>query len=109
MNDMTNVHNVLSSADQDKQETLVCHGCIAYKEGKYEDAKEKFEEARKMGESSDILYNIGVSSYKMKKPSIAVEMFQEILKYVANNYPEVIVPTNIEGFRPTKISNSPLL
>ena len=31
MNELSNANVLLSNGDQDKQETLMCHGCILYK------------------------------------------------------------------------------
>lgn len=78
-------------------------------EAKFEEAKNRFEEAKKLGESPDIEYNIGVCCYKLKMLSAACVCFQNILDYAAKTHPEIIVPARIEGLRGNSFANSPAL
>ena len=49
----------------DSPEAVVAHGCMFYKEEKYEEAKNKFQEALNMsGYQCDIAYNIALCYYK---------------------------------------------
>jgi len=37
MNELSDSEKILNNAAEDRQETMVCKGCVLYKEGKYED------------------------------------------------------------------------
>lgn len=109
MNELQNAHVLLDSCEQDKEETLINQGCVLYKENKFEEAKYKFEEAKKMCDSPSIEYNIGVCCYKLKMLSAACVCFQNILEYAAKNYPEIMIPTRVEGMKTASMANSPVL
>ncbi len=109
MNELNDMHRLLNNTDQEKQDTLVCKGCLLYKEGKYEEAKNLFEEAKKLGETPDIEYNIGVCYYKLKMLSAACLCFQNILEYAAKNTPELIVTNRLEGVKGVSMANMPAL
>ena len=109
MNELYNAHILLNNSDPEKEETLISQGCIMYKENKFEDAKNKFEEAKKLCDSPFIEYNIGVCCYKLKMLSAACSCFQNILEKAAKNYPEIIVQNRIEGIKAASLANSPAL
>ena len=50
----------------DSSEAVVAQGCMLFKEEKYEEAKNKFQEALNMtGYQCDITYNIALCYYKL--------------------------------------------
>lgn len=111
MSELSDAEKIINSSFDDRQDSLVSQGCLLYKEGKYEDAKNKFEEAKKLGETPDIEYNIGVCCYKLKMLSQAHICIQNILEYATKNHPELLVQGRIDlhGLRKTSVSNSPAL
>ena len=48
MNDLSDSEKILNNASEDRQETLVCKGCVLYKENKFEDAQQMFTNAKKI-------------------------------------------------------------
>lgn len=109
MNELLNANETLESAYADRQETLNCQGCILYKEGKYEEAKNKFEEAKLLGETPDIIYNIGVCCFKLKLPTAADICFQNILEHAARTHPDVVVQNRNDGLITNSVANKPAL
>jgi tetratricopeptide repeat protein 30 len=109
MNELAESNKILNNAFNDREDTMVCQGCVLYKEGKYEEAKTKFEEARKLSESPDIWYNIGVCCYKLKMLSAAHVSIQNILEMAAKSHPEIVVQSRMEGIRGNVVSNTPAL
>jgi tetratricopeptide repeat protein 30 len=109
MNELADTHQLLHNTYQEKQDTLVCQGCLAYKEGKYEEAKVKFEEAKKLGENPDIEYNIGVCCYKLEMLSASCVAFQNILEHAAKTHPELVMPNRLDGIRTASMANMPAL
>lgn len=109
MNELNETNRLLNNTYQDRQDTLVCQGCLLYKEGKYEEAKNKFEEAKKLGETPDIEYNIGVCCYKLKMLSASCVSFQNILEHAAKTNPELVMPSRMDGIRSASMANIPAL
>lgn len=112
MNELNESNKILSNAFDNRQDTLVCQGCVLYKEAKYEEAKTKFEEAKKLGETPDIEYNIGVCCYKLKLLSAAHVCIQNILESAAKTHPDIILQSRMEGnnlLRQNDTGNTPAL
>jgi len=58
---------MLAQCISDDAETIVSHGCVLFKEEKYEEARVKFTEAMQMlGYQADLSYNIALCYYRMK-------------------------------------------
>jgi tetratricopeptide repeat protein 30 len=108
MNELNDANKILGNAYENKQESLVCQGCVLYKEGKYEEAKQKFEEAKKLGETPDIEYNIGVCCYKLKLLSASHLCIQNILESATKSHPEIVLQSRMESnlLRNNNISDS---
>ncbi len=96
LNELADATKILDNAFESKQDTLVCQGCVLYKEGKYEESKTKFEEAKKLGETPDIDYNIGVCCYKLKLLSASHVCIQNILESAAKTHPELVLQSRME-------------
>jgi tetratricopeptide repeat protein 30 len=107
MNELTDSHKLLDNALEERQETMVSYGCVLYKEGKYEEAKKKFEEAKKLGDTPDIEYNIGVCSYKLKMPTNACLSFQSIIEHAHKKFPELVSFNRIDGIKTQSVGNTP--
>jgi len=110
-NDLVESNKILNNAYADRQDTDICQGCILFREGKYEEAKTKFEEAKKLEESPDVEYNIGVCCYKMKLLSAAHACIQNILEQAAKTHPEIVLQSRMEtdGIRSPTTTSSPAL
>jgi tetratricopeptide repeat protein 30 len=108
MNELNDANKILGNAYENKQDSLVCQGCVLYKEAKYEEAKQKFEEAKKLGETPDIEYNIGVCCYKLKLLSASHLCIQNILESATKSHPEIVLQSRMESnlLRNNNISDS---
>ena len=110
MNDLSDAEKILNNAQEDRQETLVCRGCVLYKDNKFEDAQQMFTNAKKLGESPDIEYNIGVCCYKLKMLSSAHTCIQNILDAANKNHPDIVLKSRQEqGVPRQSLANSPAL
>lgn len=111
MNELNEYDKILSNALEDRQDTLVCKGCVKYKEGQYEEAQKLFVDAKKLGESPDIEYNIGVSCYKMQMLSSAHTCIQNIFDNANKNHPDLLMKTAANAGLPgaKSLANSPAL
>jgi tetratricopeptide repeat protein 30 len=93
-NELSDSNKVLNNAYADKPDTLVCQGCVLYREGKWEEAKNKFEESKKYEDSPYVEYNVGVCNYKMKLYTAAHTSIQNILDKAADTHPEIVLMEN---------------
>ena len=110
MNDLSDSEKILNNALEDRQDTLVCRGCVLYKDNKFEDAKKVFTNAKGLGESPDIEYNIGVCCYKMKMLSSAHNCIQNIIEDANKNHPDIVLKSRIyPGMPRQSLANSPAL
>jgi len=64
---MSHAKSLITQMPPESPEATIAQGCILYKEEKYEQAKDKFQEAlSQAGYQCDIAYNIALCFYKMK-------------------------------------------
>ncbi len=73
-------------------------GCILYKEGKFEEARNKFQEAINiMGYNCEMAYNIALCHYKMKQLAPSLKNIAEIIEKGVREHPELGVGANADG------------
>jgi len=94
----------------DEPETIICHACIAYKEGRFDEAKHKFEEAMNtLGYQADIAHNIALCDYQMGEFGPAMKVISEIIEKGVRQHPELGVGSNAEGIEVRSVGNSQAL
>lgn len=85
-------------------------GCILYKEGEYEEAKKKFNEALNvLGYRPHISYNIALCTYRLKQYTSSLKIMQEIIEKGIREHPELSVGSANEGFEVRSVGNSQML
>lgn len=95
---------------QDDPDTLILQGCILCKEGKFQDAVKKFQEAMNIsGYSAHTAYNIALCYYYMKSYPTALKYMQEIVERGIKDHPELSVGSNMEMFDVRSVGNSQTL
>ncbi len=73
--------NLVDQCLQDDPDTIINYACIAYKEGRFEEARKKFSDALNvLGYQSDLKYNVALCHYKMKQYSPALENIADIIE-----------------------------
>jgi len=71
---------LLRQANQEDADLVVNDGCILYKEGKYDDARNKFQEAMNaVGYDCELAYNISLCYYKNKQLAPSLKYIAEII------------------------------
>ena len=100
-------------ADQclaDDPETVICHACVAYKEGKFEQARARFTEAMNTtGFQADIAHNIALSYYQLGQFGPALKHVAEIIERGVREHPELGVGSNADGMDVRSVGNSQVL
>ena len=63
----------------DDPETIIAYAAISYKEGKFEESKQKYSEAlNTLGYQADLSYNIALCHYKLKQNDKALKMIGDV-------------------------------
>jgi len=89
---------------------IVAQGCLLYKEGKYEDARQKFQEAINLsGYQCDLAYNIALCYYKLKQLAPALKYIADIIEKGVKEHPELGVGSNAEGIEVKSVGNTQVL
>lgn len=89
---------------------MVNEGCILYKEGKFEEAREKFHSAyNQIGYNCELAYNIALCHYKMKQLAPSLKHIAEIIEKGVREHPELGVGSNAEGIEVKSVGNTQAL
>ena len=94
----------------DDPDTIVQHGCVAFKEGDFDKAREHFAEAMSTtGYQADLAYNIALCYYKTEQHSAALKHLGEIIERGVREHPELGVGSRAEGIDGRSVGNSQVL
>ena len=94
----------------DSAEAVVAQGCMLFKEEKYDEAKNKFNEAlNKTGYMCDIAYNIALCYYKMKQLAPSLKHLADIIEKGVREHPELGVGSNSDGVEVKSVGNTQTL
>jgi hypothetical protein len=86
---------------------LTTAGCIFFKEGRYEQARQQFAEASKMlGYKPELLYNTALCHYKQKQYGPALKALAEVIERGVREHPELSVGSATEGLDVRSVGNS---
>ena len=82
----------LDKCSPDDPDTLVNTGCVLFKEGKYEAARQRFNEALSViGYQPELQYNIALCFYKTKQYGDSLRYLAEIIERGVREHPELSV------------------
>ncbi len=108
--DLTATKSFVEQCLQDDPDTVVAHGCILYKEGEFEKARLKFNEAmQSLGYQADLAYNMALCHFKMKAYGPALKNIAEIIERGVKEHPELSVGSNTDGIEVRSVGNSQTL
>lgn len=97
-NEIDHAKSLLAQGDSDDPQNMVNEGCILFKEEKFDQARQKFQDAlNKLGYNTEIAYNIALCHYKMKQLAPSLEHIAEIIEKGVREHPELGVGSNAEG------------
>lgn len=88
----------------------VGRGCLLYKEGNLDAAREQFVEAKhKLGYQPDLAFNIALCYYKQKQYGPALKNIAEIIERGVREHPELSVGSNVDGVEVKSVGNTAVL
>ena len=105
--DLTGTKSHLDKCLQDDPDVVVLTGCVQFKEGRYEDASNKYVEAMNaLGFQADLAYNIALCHYKTKHYGPCLKHIAEIIERGIREHPELSIGSNTEGIEVRSVGNS---
>ena len=91
----------------DSAEMVIAQACLLFKEEKYEEARQKFQDAMNMtGYQCDIAYNIARCYYKLKQLAPSLKHIADIIEKGVREHPELGVGSNSEGVEVKSVGNT---
>ncbi|CAM9311591.1 unnamed protein product [Phaeothamnion confervicola] len=94
----------------DDPDIVINHAAVAYKEGAFEDARQKYTDAMAtLGYQADLAYNIALCHYREKQFAPALKHLAEIIERGVREHPELSVGSNTDGIDVRSVGNSAVL
>ena len=88
-------------------EALITEGCLLFKEEKYEEARNKFQDAMNAsGYNCALAYNIALCFYKQKQLAPSLKHIADIIEKGVREHPELGVGSNSEGVEVKSVGNT---
>lgn len=102
--------SLLDQCHSDDPDVMVNFANVAFKEGKYESARNQYSEViNTMGYQADLAYNIALCHYKERQFSPALRQIAEIIEKGVRNHPELSIGSNTDGIEVRSVGNSAVL
>lgn len=101
---------LLDRAVSDDPDVIINYANVAFKEGKFEVARNQYTEAiNSLGYQADLAYNIALCYYREKQYGPALRNISEIIEKGVRNHPELSVGSNTDGMDVRSVGNSLVL
>lgn len=108
--DLAASRTLLEQCVQDDPDTIVNRSCIAYKEGRYDEARAGFAEAMQAtGYQPLLAYNVALCHYANKQYGAALKTLGEVIERGVRNHPELSVGSATDGVEVRSVGNTPVL
>mmetsp|Transcript_17499 Transcript_17499/g.29471 ORF Transcript_17499/g.29471 Transcript_17499/m.29471 type:complete len:555 (-) Transcript_17499:282-1946(-) len=110
LEEIQHAKSLISQMPSESPEAVVAEGCMLYKEEKFEEAKNKFQDALNMtGYQCDIAYNIALCYYKLKQLAPSLKHIADIIEKGVREHPELGVGSNSDGVEVKSVGNTQVL
>eukprot|EP01012_Entosiphon_sulcatum_P046546 TRINITY_DN625_c0_g1_i1.p1 TRINITY_DN625_c0_g1~~TRINITY_DN625_c0_g1_i1.p1 ORF type:complete len:674 (-),score=126.40 TRINITY_DN625_c0_g1_i1:16-2037(-) len=108
--DLSGTKSHLDKVLPDDPDVMVLTGCVHFKEGQYDDSREKYVEAQSaLGFKPDLAYNIALCYFKTKQYGPCLKHIAEIIERGIREHPELSIGSKTEGIEVRSVGNSQLL
>jgi tetratricopeptide repeat protein 30 len=110
MGDSAGTRAAMNEFPADDPDSTVVEGCIAFKEGRVEEARQRFTEAlQRTGWAAPLVYNIALTHYMDKNYNASLKALAEIIERGMRDHPELCVGSNSDGIEVRSVGNSTAL
>lgn len=94
----------------DDPDIIVNYAAISFKEGRFEEARNKYIEAMNTtGYQAELAYNVALCYFKEKNYAAALKRVAEIIEKGVREHPELSVGSNTDGIDVRSVGNSTVL
>ena len=94
----------------EEPDVVVMQGWVLFKEGNYEGALHKFQEAiNALGFHAGLVYNVALAHYRMKNYGQALKHIADIIERGIKEHPELGIGSNTEGLEVRSVGNTTTL
>lgn len=108
--DIPGAQSLVEQCPVDDPDTEVNLGCLLFKDGRYEEACQKFTTAMQiLGYKPDLSYNIALCHYMMKQYAPALKHIADIIERGIREHPELSVGMTTEGIDVRSVGNTMVL
>ncbi|XP_067012129.1 intraflagellar transport protein 70A [Anabrus simplex] len=108
--DLAAAKGLVNNSAPDDPDTEINHGCLLYKEGRYEDALQKFTTALQvLGYNPHLSYKIALCYYRLKEYAPALKHISDIIERGIRDHPELSVGMATEGIEVRSVGNTQTL
>nr|XP_027228889.1 tetratricopeptide repeat protein 30A-like [Penaeus vannamei] len=105
--DLPGAKSLVDQCPADDPDTEVNHGCLLYKEGRFEEACQKFTSALQVaGNQPHLSYNIALCHYRLKQYAPALKHIADIIERGIREHPELSVGMTTEGIEVRSVGNT---
>ncbi|XP_069689736.1 intraflagellar transport protein 70A isoform X1 [Periplaneta americana] len=105
--DLAGAKSLVDSSPEDDPDTEINHGCLLYKEGRFEDALLKFTTALQvLGYNPHLSYNVALCYYRLKEYAPALKHISDIIERGIREHPELSVGMTTEGIEVRSVGNT---
>ncbi|XP_071106591.1 intraflagellar transport protein 70A-like [Haliotis cracherodii] len=105
--DLPGAKSLVEQCPADDPDTEVNFGCLLFKEGRFEEACQKFSTAMQIvGYKPDLSYNIALCHYMMKQYAPALKHIADIIERGIREHPELSVGMTTEGIDVRSVGNT---
>ncbi|CAG2055947.1 unnamed protein product [Timema podura] len=95
--DLTGAKSLVDSSPEDDPDTDINHGCLLYKESRFEDALQKFTTSLQiLGYNPHLSYNVALCYYRLKEYAPALKHISDIIERGIRDHPELSVGMTTE-------------
>ncbi|XP_078692578.1 intraflagellar transport protein 70A-like [Branchiostoma floridae x Branchiostoma belcheri] len=108
--DLSGAKSLVEQGPSEDPDTDINLGCLLYKEGRYEEACQKFTTAMQiLGYKADLSYNIALCYYSMRQYAPALKHIADIIERGIRDHPELSVGMTTEGIDVRSVGNTLIL
>nr|CAD7445553.1 unnamed protein product [Timema bartmani] len=105
--DLTGAKSLVDSSPEDDPDTDINHGCLLYKESRFEDALQKFTTSLQiLGYNPHLSYNVALCYYRLKEYAPALKHISDIIERGIRDHPELSVGMTTEGIEVRSVGNT---
>lgn len=105
--DIPGAQSLVEQCPGDDPDTEINLGCLLFKEGRFEEACQKFTTAMQIvGYKADLSYNIALCHYQLRQYAPALKHIADIIEKGIREHPELSVGMTTEGIDVRSVGNT---